>query len=151
LPTDPPARLSERVRAFPYFINNLAAGPRAFWIHYTDRVRVSEFTRDDLIRLGPEDPVPPASPGSPTPRAVVLTRDEILLGAIEQSDAAPRAVASMNSAPQTIRPDMTPRLAATLLSSKPYLIVTTAAGKYLGRYAPSMDHLSITPSPEISR
>jgi len=134
LPTDPPAPLSELVRAFPYFINNLAAGPRAFWIHYTGRVRVSEFTRDDLIRLGPEDPVPPASQGSPTPRAVVLTRDGILMGAIEQSDAAERAVAAMNSAPQTIRPDMTPRLAARLLTSNSYLIVTTAAGNYLGRY-----------------
>jgi hypothetical protein len=151
LPTDPPAPLSERARALPYFINNLAAGPRAFWIHYTDRVRVSEFMRDDLIRLGPEDPVPPASQGAPTPRAIVLNRDGILLGAIEQSDAAPRALAAMNSAPQTIRPDMTPRLAARLSTSNPYLIVTTAAGKYLGRNAPSMDHLSITPSPEISR
>jgi hypothetical protein len=136
LPTDPPTPVPERIRAFPYFINNLAPGPRAFWIHYTDRVRVSEFTRDELIRLGPGDPVPPASQGSPTPRAVVLTRDGILMGAIEQSDAAQRAVAAMNSAPQTIRPDMTIRLADRLLASNPYLIMTTAAGNYLGRYAP---------------
>ena len=40
----------------------------------------------------------------------------------------------MNPAPQTIRPDMTPRLAAQLLMSNPYLMVTTAMGKYLGRY-----------------
>jgi hypothetical protein len=136
LPTDPLTPLSERVRALPYFINNLAPGPRAFWIHYTDRVRVAEFMCDDLVRLGPEDPVPLASPASQTPRAVVLTRDGILMGAIEQSDAAPRAVAAMNPAPQTIRPDMTLRLAARLLTSNPYLIVTTAAGNYLGLYAP---------------
>jgi hypothetical protein len=136
LPTDPPAQLSERLRALPYFINNLAPGPRVFWIHYTDRVRVSEFTRDDLIRLGPDDPVPPSAPDSSTPRAVVLNSDGVLLGAIEQSDAAERAVAAMNPAPQTIRPDMTPRLATSLLTSNPYLLVTTAAGNYLGRYAP---------------
>jgi hypothetical protein len=136
LATDPPAPLSERVRALPYFTNNLAPGLRSFWIHYTDRVCVSEFMRDDSIRLGPEDSVPPASQGSPTPRAVVLTRDGILMGAIEQSDAALRAVAAINSAPQTIRPDMTLRLATRLLSSNPYLIVTTAAGNYLGRYVP---------------
>jgi hypothetical protein len=135
LPTDPPAPLSERVRALPYFINNLAPGPRAFWIHYTDRVRVSEFTRDDSVHLDPDDPVPPVLPGSPTPCAVVLTHDGILLGAIEQSDASPRAIAALNPAPQTIRPDMTPRLATRLLTSNPYLLVTTAAGNYLGRYA----------------
>jgi hypothetical protein len=136
LPTDPPAPLSERMRALPYFINNLAPGLRAFWIHYSDRVRIDEFMRDDLVRLGPEDSVPPASPDSPTPRAVVLDRNGILLGTIEQLDAAPRALDAMNPNPQTIRADMTPRLAKKLLTSNPYLIVTTAKGKYLGRYVP---------------
>ena len=136
LPTDPPAPLSERIRALPYFVNNLAPGLRAFWIHYSDRVRVDEFMRDDLVRLGPEDCVPPASPDSPTPRAVVLNSDGILLGTIERPDSAPRALDAMNPNPQTIRPDMTPRLATKLLNSNPYLIVTTAKGKYLGRYVP---------------
>ena len=136
LPTDPPAPLSERMRALRYFVNNLAPGLRAFWIHYSDRVRIDEFMRDDLVRLGPEDSIPPASPDSPTPRAVVLNSDGILLGAIERSDAAPRAIDAMNPNPQTIRPDMTPRLAAKLLKSNPYLMVTTAKGKYLGRYVP---------------
>lgn len=134
MPTDPPAPLSERMRALPYFANNLAPGLREFWIRYRDRVRVDEFVRDDLARLGPEDPVPPASPTSPTPRMVVLNSDGILLGAIEQSDAAPHALSAMNSAPQTIRPDMTIRLAAQLLKSNPYLLVTSAMGKYLARY-----------------
>jgi len=43
----------------------------------------------------------------------------------------------MNPNPQTIRPDMTRRLATKLLRSNPYLIVTTGKGKYLGRYVPS--------------
>jgi len=137
LPTDPPVPLSERMRAFPYFVNNLAPGLRAFWVHYTDRVRIDEFMHDDLIRLGPNDSVPPASPDSPTPRAVVLNPEEILLGAIEQSDPAPRALDATNPNPQTIRPDMTPRLAAKLLKSNSYLMITTAKGKYLGRYVVS--------------
>jgi hypothetical protein len=136
LPTDPPTPLSERIRALPYFINNLAPGLRSFWIRYSDRVRVDEFMRDDLVRLGPEDHVPPASPDSPTPRAVLLDRNGVLLGTIERSDAAPRALDAMNPNPQTIRPDMTRRLAKKLLASNPYLMVTTAKGKYLGRYVP---------------
>lgn len=137
LPTDRQAPLSERMRAFRYFVNNLAPGLRAFWIHYTDRVCVSEFMRDDLLRLGPEDSVPPAAPGSPTPRAVVLNPGGVLMGAIENPNAAARALDAMNPNPQTIRPDMTPRLAAKLLKSNRYLIVTTAKGRYLARYAPS--------------
>ncbi|HZC45136.1 MAG TPA: hypothetical protein VE243_01600 [Candidatus Acidoferrum sp.] len=137
LPTDPPAPLSERVRAFRYFVNNLAPGLRAFFIHYSDRVCVAESMRDDLARLGSEDPVPPAATESPTPRAVVLDANRILLGTIEQSGAAPRALDAINPNPQTIRPDMTPRLASKLLKSNPYLIVTTEKGKYLGRYVPT--------------
>ena len=134
---DPPAALSERVRAFRYFVNNLAPGLRSSWIHFSDRVRVDEFVRDDLVRLGPEDVVPAADPDPPRPRAVVLDPDGVLLGAIEQSDAAPRALDAMDPNPQTIRPDMTPRLATRLLKSNPYLIVTTEKGKYLGRYVGS--------------
>jgi hypothetical protein len=137
LPTDPPASLSERMRAFPYFVNNLAPGMRAFWIHYSDRVHIDKFMRDDLARLRQEDVVPPASPDSPTPRAVVLNPEGVLLGTIEMSDAAQRALDAMNPNPQTIRPDMTPRLAAKLLKANRYLMVTTEKGRYLGRYVPS--------------
>ena len=136
LPMDPPAPLRERIRALRYFINNLAPGVREFWIRWTDRVRVAEFMHDDLARLGPDDPVAPAPSDSATPRAVVLNSDGVLLGTIEQPEASPRALDAMNPNPQTIRPDMTPRLAAHLLKSNPYLIVTTAKGKYLGRYVP---------------
>jgi hypothetical protein len=134
LPMDPPAPLWERMHAFRYFVNNLAPRLRASWIHFSDRVRVDEFMCDDLVRFGPEDVVPPAAPDSPTPRAVVLNPDGVLLGAIERTDAAPRALDAMDPNPQTIRPDMPPRLAQTLLRSSPYLMVTTAKGKYLGRY-----------------
>ena len=136
LPMDPSPSLSERMRALRYFVNNLAPGLRDFWIHYSDRVRVSEFMSDDLARLGPDDSVTPGSPGSTGPRAVVLDVNGVLLGSIDQLGAAPRALDAMNPAPQTIRPEMTPRLAVHLLRSNPYLIVTTAHGKYLGRYAP---------------
>jgi hypothetical protein len=122
------------MRALPYFVNNLAPGLRDFWIHYTDRVRVAEFMRDDLVRLGPEDSVPAASADSQTPRVAVLNSDGILLGAIERSGPAPRVLDAMNPNPQTIRPDMTVRLATHLLKSNPYLMVTTAMGKYFGRY-----------------
>jgi CBS domain protein len=145
LPTEPAPPLSERVRALRYFANNLAPGIRDAWIRYSDRATVRDSMRDDLVRLGPDDAVAAAAAGSPTPRAVVLNRDGVLLGAIHKSDSAPHAREIMNSAPQTIRPDMTPRLAAKLLESNRYLIVTTEHGKYLGRY------LSITPSPEMSR
>jgi rhodanese-related sulfurtransferase len=136
LPMDPPAPLSERMHAFRYFVNNLAPGLRSFWIHFSDRVRVDEFMRDDLVRLGPDDVVSTAA-DSPTPRAVVLDRNGALLGTIERPDAVPRALDAMNPNPQTIRPDMSPRLAKKLLKSNPYLIVTTEKGKYLGRYAGS--------------
>jgi hypothetical protein len=131
---DPSVPLSERARAFRYFVNNLAPGLRSFWIHFSDRVRVDEFMRDDLVRVGPEDVVSTAVPDSPKPRAVVLNPDNVLLGTIERPDAAPRALDAMDPNPQTIRPDMSPRLAKKLLKSNPYLMVTTAKGKYLGRY-----------------
>ena len=144
LPTEPAAPLSERMRALRYFINNLAPGIRAAWIRYSDRATVRDSMRDDLARMGPDDSVA-SQPASTTPRAVVLNSNGVLLGAIEKSDSAPHAREIMNSAPQTIRPDMTPGLAAKLLETNRYLIVTTDHGKYLSRY------LSITPSPEMSR
>jgi hypothetical protein len=145
LSTEPTAPLSERMRALRYFVNNLAPGIRDAWIHYSDRATVRDSMRDYLVRLSPDDAVPAAPADSSTPRAVVLNHDGVLLGAIEKLDSAPCAREIMNSAPQTIRPDMTPKLAADLLKSNRYLIVTTDHGKYLGRY------LSITPSPEMSR
>ena len=90
--------------------------------------------RDDLVRIGPEDVVPSAADSS-KPRAVVLDPKGVLLGTIERSDAAPRALDAMDPNPQTIRPDMSPPLAKKLLKSNRYLMVTTAMGKYLGRYA----------------
>lgn len=142
LPTEPAPPLSERMRALPFFINNLAPGIRSTWIRYSDRTVVRETMRDDLARINPDDALPGAPANSPTPRAVVLNPDGVLLGAIDKSDSASRARDLMNSAPQTIRPDMTPRLAAKLLESHPYLIVTTEHGKYLGLYIPrlSIDH-----------
>jgi hypothetical protein len=145
LPTEPAPPLSERVRALRYYINNLAPGIRAAWIRYSDRAIVRDSMRDDLAHVSPDEAIPAASVDSHTPRAVVLNPEGVLLGAIEQSDSASRARDVMNSEPQTIRPDMTPRLAAKLLESNRYLIVTTEHGKYLGRY------LSITPSLEMSR
>ena len=145
LPTEPAPPLSERMQALRYFINNLAPGIRNAWIRYSDRSIVRKSMRDDLARVGPDDAIQAAPSNSPTPRAVVLNPAGVLLGAIDKSDSGPRARDIMNSAPQTIRPDMTPRLAAKLLRSNRYLIVTTDHGKYLGRY------LSITPSPEMSR
>jgi len=124
------------MRALPYFINNLAPGFRSAWIRYSGRTAVRETMRDDLARLHLDDPLPSAPAGSPTPRAVVLNAAGVLIGAIDKSDSTPRARDLMNSAPQTIRPDMTPRLAAELLESNPYLLVTTEHGKYLGRFLP---------------
>jgi hypothetical protein len=93
--------------------------------------------RDDLAQMNPDDAFPAKPPGPRAPRAVVLNADRVLLGAIDKSDSAPRALDIMNSTPQTIRPDMTPQLAAKLLESNPYLIVTTEHGRYLGRYLPN--------------
>jgi hypothetical protein len=138
LSMDPPAPLSERLRALRYFVNNFAPGLRSLWIHYSKRVRIAEFTRDDLVRLGPDDSVAAAAAHYSAPRAVVLNSDGVLLGSIDQEGAAVRALDTMNSNPQTIRPDMTPRLATRLLRSNPYLIVTTEKGKYLGRYVPKL-------------
>ena len=68
--------------------------------------------------------------------AVVLDTGGILLGAIEAGASGGRAIDAMNPAPQTIRPDMTHRLAATLLENHRYILITTSYGEYLGRYQP---------------
>ncbi len=133
-PMEPPTGWSERGIALPYFLNNLFPAARESGIAITRREAVWSSMRDDLPKLAPTDPAPPPCGNGVVPRAVVLDANGILLGAIE--DAAPGASAldAMNPAPQTIRPDMTPRLAAVLLRARPYLLVTTAEGKYLGRY-----------------
>jgi hypothetical protein len=59
LPTEPArAPVSERWRALPYFINNLAPGLRAAWIALSRRVTVARFTRDTLLKLTPADAIP---------------------------------------------------------------------------------------------
>jgi hypothetical protein len=68
--------------------------------------------------------------------AVVLNSEDALLGAIEPDGKGPHAIDGVNSAPQTIRPDMDHRLAAHLLEKHRYILVTTVFGKYIGRYEP---------------
>ncbi|MFZ0890165.1 MAG: CBS domain-containing protein [Candidatus Binataceae bacterium] len=130
--------LGERVRALPYFLNNLAPRLRSAWIALSRRTSVARMTRDDVARLAPDAPVARhADQGGVV--AVILNRDEVLLGAIEGSmddwtTVERRARDAMNPAPQTIRPDMTLKLAAKLLQTNAYLLVTDAHGRYLGRY-----------------
>ncbi len=92
------------------------------------------MTVDDLPRLAPCDR-PPESGIRGAVTAVVLNSEEVVLGSIEEGSTAERALDCMNPAPQTIRPDMTPALAAALLKRNRYLLVTTERGKYIGRYA----------------
>jgi hypothetical protein len=133
-PMEPRADLSERGAALPFFLINLVPVAREAWIAITRREAVWNSMRDDLPRLAPSEPAPEPSGGGVVPRAVVLDANGILLGAIESGAPGALALDAMNPAPQTIRPDMTPRLASVLLRARPYLLVTTAAGKYLGRY-----------------
>jgi hypothetical protein len=132
-PCAPPPSSREKLRALPYFINNLAPGIRANWISISRRALVIESTKDDLPRLRSSDAIPLAAGDNPV-AAVVLNDDGILLGAIEANAEGSRAIEVMNPAPQTIRPDMTHRLAATLLEGNRYILVTTSLGKYIGRY-----------------
>lgn len=129
--------MREKLRALPYFINNLAPGIRANWIALTRRPSVIQRCKDDLSRLSPADPVM-ASALRTDVVAVVLNADGILLGAIEPDGKGAPAIAldAINPAPQTIRPDMTHRLAADLLEKHRYILITTSYGKYLGRYEP---------------
>lgn len=127
--------MGEKLRALPYFINNLAPSFRASWIAISRRPTVMQCAKDDLERLHPSDPIP-ASSSRTDVVAVVLNSDGALLGAIEANAKGTRAIEAVNPAPQTIRPDMTHRLAAELLKSHRYILVTTSFGKYLGRYEP---------------
>ena len=136
LPTEPAAPLGQRLRALPYFVNNLAPGLRAAWIRFSARVTINDLTHDDLVRLGPEDPAPSKAAPKDRPSAVVLDHQRVLLGAIERAAPDQRAFVAMNPGPQTIRPDMTLRLAAVLLRDNPYILVTDARGHYVGRYHP---------------
>jgi hypothetical protein len=133
-PMEPRTGWSERGAALHFFLNNLVPSIRTGWIAITRRAAVWDSMRDDLPRLAPSDPAPESSGAAAAPLAVVLDRNGILLGAIEAGSPGASALDAMNPAPQTIRPDMTPHLAAVLLSARPYLLVTTAEGKYLGRY-----------------
>lgn len=134
MPSDPPPPLSECLSALPFFINNLVPALRDSWIRISGRAAVKDLMKDDVARIGPNDPIPPtAAPGAV--KAVVLNSDAVVLGAIEANAPAARAADAMNPAPQTIRPDMTHALAAALLRKHPYLLVTDCGGKYLGRYA----------------
>jgi hypothetical protein len=135
LPCDPIPSMREKLRALPYFINNLTPGIRASWIAISRRPSVMQSARDDLPRLRPSDPIP-TSAARPDVVAVVLNSAGALLGAIEPNAKGARAIDAANPAPQTIRPDMTHRLAAHLLEKHRYILVTTSFGKYLGRYEP---------------
>lgn len=135
LPSEPSAPIAERLRALPYFVHNLFPGVRRRWIELSRRSGVGNAMASDLPRLSPQNRVPTiALRRDAPPLAVVLNGAGVLLGAIERvnSDAAAEEV--MNAAPQTIRPDMTHKLASHLLRHSPYLLITTAPGRYLGRY-----------------
>ncbi len=135
LPCEPAAPMREKLRALPYFINNLVPGVRASWIAISRRRTIRQATHDDLPRLRSSDAVADTRTRSDVV-AVVLNSDGVLLGAIEANANGLHAIDVMNPAPQTIRPDMTHRLAAELLKSHRYILATTAFGKYLGRYEP---------------
>jgi hypothetical protein len=134
LPCEPPVPWREKLRALPYFINNLAPSIRSRWITISRRRTVGKTTRDDLSRLRAAEPVSASALRSDVV-AVVLNPDSILLGAIEKNGKM-EITEAINPAPQTIRPDMTHRLAAQLLQNHRYLLVTTEFGNYLGRYEP---------------
>ncbi len=132
LPCDPLPSTREKLRALPYFINNLAPLIRAAWIAISRRPTVGKALRDDLSRLRAAEPVSASALRSDVV-AVVLNSKGVLLGAIEKNGKMESSEA-INPAPQTIRPDMTHRLAAQLLEHHRYILVTTSFGKYLGRY-----------------
>jgi hypothetical protein len=134
LPSEPAAPIAERLRALPYFVHNLAPAIRQRWIELSHRRGVAQSMLDDLPHLRPGDPLPSSFKSGAPPFAVVLDGAGILLGAIETIRPGLAAEGAMNPAPQTIRPDMTHALAKTLLRHAPYLLITEADGRYLGRY-----------------
>jgi hypothetical protein len=133
LPTEPPASLRERLRPLPYFINNLAPGFRTGWIALIRRTRIDRFIVNDIPRLRPLDRLS-SSTRRESPHAVVLSREGVLLGSIDDEPGDGPAIHFVNGGPQTTRPEMKPAMAAKLLKDHPYLLVTDAIGKYLGRY-----------------
>ena len=135
LPCEPRPSIGEKLRALPYFVNNLVPQIRAKGIAISRRSTVIESTKDDVPRIRPSDAIPIATGNNPV-AAVVLNSDGVLLGAVEANANGARAIDAMNPAPQTIRPDMTHRLAATLLEKHRYILVTTSLGRYVGRYVP---------------
>jgi hypothetical protein len=139
LPSEPSAPIAERLRALPYFVHNLFPDIRRRWIELSHRGVVGEAMVCDLPRLSPKDRAfNVAITATAPPFAVVLDGAGILLGAIdqiEQVNSDTTAYEAMNPAPQTMRPDMTRKLASQLLRHSPYLLITTAEGHYLGRYA----------------
>jgi hypothetical protein len=128
---DPAPLLAERVGALPFFVHNLFPAIRATWIRVARRAVVADSARADVARLAPEDPVPTTTRD---PAGVVLDRAGVVLGAVPPTAAGVRAMDAIDPAPQTIRPDMTPALASRLLRRSPYLVVTTADGRYVGVY-----------------
>ena len=135
MPCEPVPSARERLRATPYFINNLLPSIRASWIAISSRNTVSKSMKDDLSRLRAAEAVSASALRSDVV-AVILNSEGQLLGAIEPNGKREGGAERVNPAPQTIRPDMTHRLAAHLLKSHRYLLVTTEFGKYLGRYEP---------------
>lgn len=133
MPAEPAARMQERLRAFPFFVNNLYPQFRAFWIRFSLRTCVIERTSDDVPKIGLLDRTRERREEF-NPLAVVLDSSGILLGAVESRSPDEPAREVMNPAPQTIRPDMTLGLAEKLRSGRSYLLVSSADGKYLGRY-----------------
>lgn len=140
LPMEPRVSLGGRIRVLPYFINNLAPGLRAAWIRLSRRASVSQRTVDTAARLAPEDDAGAAPParGVRRPAAAVLNAEGILLGVVNEPVAGAVVRGVMRPDVQTIRPDMTWRLARKLLAKRPYLLVTTASGRYLGVYEPPL-------------
>jgi hypothetical protein len=134
MPSEPTDPWGERLRALPYFIHNLAPAIRRNWIRLSRRSGVAQAMADDLPRLQPEDPLPGGFAAATQPLAVILDSAGVLLGTIEKNRPGVPAGEAMNPGPQTIRPDMTHVLAKTLLRHSPYLLVSTADGRYLGRY-----------------
>lgn len=131
---EPPASASERLRALPYFIHNLVPSIRQTWITFSGRRRVTEWISSEQSQVLPDSILPVSFASTNTPLAVVVNRDGILLGAIDSNQPGAIAVEGMNPAPQTIRPDMTRRLASALLREAAYLLITTGGGEYCGRY-----------------
>jgi hypothetical protein len=134
MPTEPRAGLRDRIRALPFFLNNLFPAMRKCWIRISLRRIVAQSMADDVLRVAIDSAIPEFAQKKQEPLGVVLSREGVLLGALDGPGGTGSLIERMNPAPQTIRPDMTPALAAMLLRNKPYLLVTTEDGVYLGRY-----------------